>query len=40
VPPGRPRALAVVTALMTEAKRNGTVRRALDAAGYQDEPVA
>ena len=40
VPPGRPRALALITALITEAKRNGTVRRALDAAGYPDEPVA
>lgn len=40
VPPGRPRALARVTALIAEAKRNGTVRRALDAAGYPDEPVA
>ena len=40
VPPGRPRALALVTALIEEAKRNGTVRRALDAAGYTDEPVA
>ena len=40
VPPGRPRALALVTALIDEAKRNGTVRRALDAAGYSDEPVA
>jgi len=40
VPPGRPRALALVTALIGEAKRNGTVRRALDAVGYPDEPVA
>lgn len=40
VPPGRPRALALVTALIDEAKRNGTVRRALDAAGYSGEPVA
>jgi polar amino acid transport system substrate-binding protein len=40
VPPGRPRALALVTALIVEAKRNGAVRRALDAAGYPDEPVA
>lgn len=40
VPPGRPRALALVTALIGEAKRNGVVRRALDAAGYPDEPVA
>ena len=40
VRPGRPRALALVTALIEEAKRNGTVRRALDAAGYSDEPVA
>jgi polar amino acid transport system substrate-binding protein len=40
VPPGRPRALAIVTALIAEAKRNGVVRRALDDAGYKDEPVA
>jgi polar amino acid transport system substrate-binding protein len=40
VPPGRPRALALVTALVAEAKGNGTVRRALDAAGFKDEPVA
>lgn len=40
VPPGRPRALAVVTALMAEAKRTGAVRRALDAAGFGDTAVA
>jgi polar amino acid transport system substrate-binding protein len=40
VPPGRPRALAAVTALLGEAKRSGAVRRALDAAGFRDTPVA
>src|SRR5947209_3809625 len=36
---GRPVALAAVTEFMEEAKRNGTVRKALDAAGYE-VPVA
>lgn len=36
---GKPAALAAVTEFMDEAKRNGTVRRALDAAGYE-VPVA
>ena len=40
VPRGRPRALAVATALIAEAKRSGVVRRALDAAGFRDTPVA
>jgi polar amino acid transport system substrate-binding protein len=40
VPKDRPRALAAVTALLAEAKRSGVVRRALDAAGYRDTPVA
>ena len=40
VPPGRPRALAAVTALLGEAKRQGVVRRALDAAGFKDTAVA
>ncbi|MGN6571784.1 MAG: transporter substrate-binding domain-containing protein [Pseudolabrys sp.] len=40
VPPGRPRALAAVTALLAGAKRAGVVRRALDAAGFRDTPVA
>lgn len=35
----KPLALAAVTEFMEEAKRNGTVRRALDAAGYE-VPVA
>jgi polar amino acid transport system substrate-binding protein len=36
---GKPAALAAVTGFMDEAKRNGTVRRALDKAGYE-VPVA
>src|SRR5437764_10308799 len=36
---GKPVALAAVTQFMDEAKRNGTVRKALDGAGYQ-VPVA
>lgn len=36
---GKPLALAAVTEFMNEAKRNGTVRKALDAAGYE-VPVA
>jgi polar amino acid transport system substrate-binding protein len=36
---GKPEALAAITAFMNEAKRNGTVRRALDAGGFED-PVA
>jgi polar amino acid transport system substrate-binding protein len=36
---GKPAALAAVTEFMDEAKRNGTVRNALDRAGY-DVPVA
>lgn len=36
---GKPLALAAVTEFMDEAKRNGTVRKALDAAGYE-VPVA
>jgi polar amino acid transport system substrate-binding protein len=40
VPPHRPRALAAVSALLAEAKRSGIVRRALDAAGFRDVPVA
>jgi polar amino acid transport system substrate-binding protein len=35
----KPAALAAVTEFMDEAKRNGTVRKALDAAGYE-VPVA
>jgi len=33
---GRPAGLAAVTAFMEAAKRDGTVRRALDAAGFDD----
>ena len=40
VPPGRPAALALASSLLGEAKRNGTVRRALDAAGFSDAEVA
>ena len=40
VPPGRTAALAFVTAFMEEAKKSGLVRRALDDAGFKDEPVA
>jgi polar amino acid transport system substrate-binding protein len=36
---GKPQALAAVTQFMDEAKKNGTVRKALDAAGYA-VPVA
>ena len=35
----KPQALAAVTAFMNEAKKDGTVRKALDKAGF-DEPVA
>jgi polar amino acid transport system substrate-binding protein len=40
VPQGRPAALAYVGAFLEEAKRDGTVRRALDTAGFQNEVVA
>jgi polar amino acid transport system substrate-binding protein len=40
VPPGRPAALACVSAFIEDAKASGLVRRAFDAAGLQDEPVA
>jgi polar amino acid transport system substrate-binding protein len=36
---GKPEALAAVTAFMDEAKKNGTVRAALDRGGFKD-PVA
>jgi len=36
---GKPEALAAITAFMTEAKQNGTVRKALDKGGFAD-PVA
>lgn len=37
---GRPQALALVTDFLERAKADGTVRRALDAAGFAGEPVA
>lgn len=40
VPKGRPAAHAYVTQFMEAAKRDGTVRRALDGAGFKDLPVA
>jgi polar amino acid transport system substrate-binding protein len=35
VAPGKPAALAAVTEFMTEAKKDGTVRKALDQAGFE-----
>ena len=40
VPKNRPQALAYVTAFVEDAKVSGVVRRALDDAGFKDEPVA
>lgn len=40
VPPNKPDALAYVTAFMEDAKKSGLVRRALDNAGFKEEPVA
>jgi len=40
VPKGRPAALAYVTDFVNKAKTNGTVRRALDAAGMKNAEVA
>ena len=40
VPKGRPAALAVAHDFVERSKRNGLVRRALDAAGYRDLAVA
>jgi polar amino acid transport system substrate-binding protein len=40
VPKGRPEALAAVTTFLEAAKRNGVVRRAMDAAGFANEAVA
>jgi hypothetical protein len=40
LPNGRPAALAYATAFIEEAKRDGTVRRALDNAGLRNAPVA
>jgi polar amino acid transport system substrate-binding protein len=36
----KPAALSFVSTFLEEAKRSGLVRRALDAAGFPDEPVA
>ena len=40
VPPGRPAALGLATAFLEGAKRDGLVRRALDAVGLSSEAVA
>ena len=40
VPKGRPAALAHVSAWLDKAKKDGTVRKALDSAGLKDSPVA
>jgi len=40
VPKGRPAALKLASELLQEAKKNGSVRRALDAAGFKDAAVA
>jgi polar amino acid transport system substrate-binding protein len=40
IPKNRPHALAYVTAFLEEAKSSGSVRRALDKAGFPNEPVA
>ncbi|HEV7477447.1 MAG TPA: transporter substrate-binding domain-containing protein [Burkholderiales bacterium] len=40
VPKGRAAALAYVTTFVEKAKKDGTVRRALDAVGLKDSPVA
>jgi polar amino acid transport system substrate-binding protein len=40
VPSNKPDALAYVTAFMEDAKKSGLVRRALDNAGFKEEPVA
>jgi polar amino acid transport system substrate-binding protein len=40
VPKNRPNALAYVTAFMESAKISGVVRRALDRAGFANDPVA
>ena len=40
VPKGKPAALAYATAFIEEAKRDGTVRKALDNAGLNNAPVA
>lgn len=40
VGPGKPAALSFVSTFMDEAKTSGLVRRALNAAGFPNEPVA
>jgi polar amino acid transport system substrate-binding protein len=40
IPKNRPNALAYVTAFLERAKASGSVRRALDRAGFPNEPVA
>jgi len=40
VPQGRPAARKLVSGLLEEAKSSGVVRRAFDAAGFKDLPVA
>jgi polar amino acid transport system substrate-binding protein len=40
VPKNRPSALAYVTEFLEKAKASGVVRRALDRAGFKDDPVA
>ncbi|MDO8875569.1 MAG: transporter substrate-binding domain-containing protein [Pseudolabrys sp.] len=40
VPKGKPGALRLATRLLEDAKTSGLVRRALDAAGFKDAPVA
>jgi len=40
VPKNRPNALAYVSAFLEQAKASGSGRRALDRAGFRDEPVA
>lgn len=40
VPKGKPAALAYATRFIEEAKRDGTVRKALDNVGLKDAPVA
>jgi polar amino acid transport system substrate-binding protein len=40
VPKNRPNALAYVSAFLEQAKASGSVRRALDKAGFPNDPVA
>jgi polar amino acid transport system substrate-binding protein len=40
VPKGRPAALRIASGLLDDAKKSGLVRRALDAAGFEDAEVA